>query len=456
MLNELPETLDETYERILRDIYKANWEHAHRLLQCLTVAVRPLRVAELAEVLAVDFETASCGGTSKLNTDWRWEDQQEAVLSTCSSLISVVEEKGDQVVQFSHFSVKEFLTSSRIAGSSADVSRFHILLEPAHTILAKACLGVLLRLGELVDEDNVEEKFPLARYAAEHWVDHARFENVSSHIREGMEQLFDPDKPYFTAWLQVHDIDTKPLDNSPLYWFAFPHLKSSTSAPLYYAALCGFHDLAEQLIIGHPHQVNATGGYCISPLGAALNGGHLKIAQLLYERGAEVDVQGSSNRTPLRGASCSGHLEIAQWLLNRNANLTVRDEGPNSLGWTPLHAAAYFGHVEVSRLLLQYKADKNAQGRDGDTPLHLALEGGHVNVARLLLEHGAHVNAVGRGRDTPLLRALKYGCLEVARLLVDHGADMDAEDDEDRTPFQIASKNGYHDFAKLLSDRGSK
>src|ERR1019366_2526970 len=90
MLEELPETLDETYERILRDINKATRDHAHRLLQCLTVAVRPLRVAELAEVLAVDFGSASRGGTSKLNTDWRWEDQQQAVVSTCSSLISVV------------------------------------------------------------------------------------------------------------------------------------------------------------------------------------------------------------------------------------------------------------------------------------------------------------------------------------------------------------------------------
>ncbi len=69
MLKELPETLDETYERILRDINKANWDHAHRLLQCLTVAVRPLRVAELAEVLAIDFGTTTCGGTSKLNID---------------------------------------------------------------------------------------------------------------------------------------------------------------------------------------------------------------------------------------------------------------------------------------------------------------------------------------------------------------------------------------------------
>jgi ankyrin repeat protein len=450
MLKKLPETLDETYERILRDINKANRDHAHRLLQCLTIAVRPLRVAELAEVLAVDFGTASRGGTSKLNTDWRWEDQQEAVLSTCSSLISVVDEYGGQVVQFSHFSVKEFLTSSRIVCSSADVSRFHILLEPAHAILSKACLVVLLRLGELVDED----KFPLARYAAEHWVDHARFENVSSHIREEMEDLFDPDKPYFAAWLQVHDVDTKPLQGSLLYEFAPSFRKTSNSAiPLYYAALCGFHDLAEQLIIKHPQQLHSTGGYFMSPLGAALNGAHLKVAQVLYERGADVDVQGRDDRTPLYGASWVGHLEIVQWLLSRSANPNVRDKRH---GWTPQHLAATFGHVEISRLLFQYEADSNAQDHYGQTPLKFASDRGHVNVAWLLLEQGADVNARDDSRNTPLHYASKRGHPEVARLLVEHGGNIDAEYDKGRTAFQVASKGGHHDFAKFLSDHGSK
>jgi ankyrin repeat protein len=457
MLKELPETLDETYERILRDINKANRDHAHRLLQCLTVAVRPLRVAELAEVLAVDFGSSSCRGMSKLNTDWRREDQQEAVLSTCSSLISVVYEyDGAQVVQFSHFSVKEFLTSSRVAGSRADISRFHILVEPAHTNLTKACLGVLLRLGELVDKDKVKDEFPLARYAAEHWVCHAQFENVSSHIREGMEQLFDPDKPHFAAWLQAHNVDTRPHYPSVLHYFAkISEKESNMATPLYYAALCGFHDIAEQLIIKHPQQVNTTGGYYVSPLGVALSGGHLKIAQLLYEHGADVDVQGRNDRTPLHGASWFGHVEIVQWLLSRGANPNLRNKGD---GWTSLHAAAFFGHVEISRLLLQlqYKADSNARDHNGQTPLKFASLRGHINVARLLLEHGADVNARDSSRSTPLHSASKGEHPEVARLLVERGASIDAEDDEDRTACQVALERGYHDMAKFLSDHSSK
>src|SRR6266403_1951081 len=88
-LDELPETLDETYERVLKEIKKPNRDHARRLLQCLVVAIRPLRVEELAEVLAVDFDDAE--EIPKLNPNWRWEDEEQALLTSCSSLIVILE-----------------------------------------------------------------------------------------------------------------------------------------------------------------------------------------------------------------------------------------------------------------------------------------------------------------------------------------------------------------------------
>jgi len=146
--------------------------------------------------------------------------------------------KTDQVIQFSHFSVKEFLTSTRLAGASVDVSRFHILLEPAHTILAKACLGTLLRLDDQVDKYKVKDRFPLARYSAEHWAKHAQFEGVSSQLRETMETLFDPDKSHFSAWVRVHDIDVDPMGSTG-YEFAVSRSNRLPAAPLYYAAIVG-------------------------------------------------------------------------------------------------------------------------------------------------------------------------------------------------------------------------
>ena len=68
-LDSLPESLDETYPRVLKDIKEPNRDHAHRILQCLAVAIRPLRVEELAEVRAIDVEDAK--GIPKLRPDWR-------------------------------------------------------------------------------------------------------------------------------------------------------------------------------------------------------------------------------------------------------------------------------------------------------------------------------------------------------------------------------------------------
>ena len=193
-LEELPRSLDETYKRILTEINNANQEHAYRLLQCLTVASRPLRIEELAEVLAVDL---NLGGIPKLKTDWRWEDQEAAVLSACSSLVSVIIDNGHRVVQFSHFSVQEFLTSDRLASSADEVSRFHIPIEPSHVILAQACLGVLLCLDDRTGGDNGEKVLPLLQYAAEYWVGHTQVGNVELRIKDAMDQFFDADNVTF-------------------------------------------------------------------------------------------------------------------------------------------------------------------------------------------------------------------------------------------------------------------
>src|SRR5580658_9762725 len=100
-LLELPETLDETYERTLQGIDKANWEFAHRMFQFVAVASRPLHVEELADLLAFDFKAGSIPIFYK---DWRLEDPADAVLSTCSTLLAVVDNYwGPPVIQFSHF-----------------------------------------------------------------------------------------------------------------------------------------------------------------------------------------------------------------------------------------------------------------------------------------------------------------------------------------------------------------
>ena len=411
-LNELPENLDETYERILKEIKKPNAVHARRVLQSLVVAVRPLRVAELAEVLAVDFDDAD--GIPRLNPDWRWEEQELALLSACSSLIAIVQVGDSRVVQFSHFSVKEFLTSPRLATASREVSNYLINSEPAHTILGQACLGVLRQIRYDV-EGCTPEDHPLARYAAEHWTTHAQFGEVSSHLHKGMEYLFDANKLQFKIWLTLYDIDTRPDYDATFYEFA-PYDKSPAT-PLYYAALCGFNDLVEHLIAKHPQDLNADGGYYVRPLVAALAGGHFQTADLLRRNGADLDVRGQYGRNPL-------------------------------------HAAAYSENFEVVRILIDYDpAYVNARSESGSMPLHWALRGHNLkdgSVLRLLLENGANVNAQNQDGRTPLHVASFDGVLEVVRLLLEHGADVEVKDKYGETALQDATYSRHDEIIKLL------
>ena len=449
-LNKLPDTLDETYERMLRGINKARADDASRLFQCLTVAVRPLRVDELAELLALDFQATSSGRIPTLKKDWRWDDQEEAILSTCSSFISIISNGDERMVQFSHFSVKEFLTSSRLMRSPhEDVSRFHIDLGSAHTIMAQACLGTLLRPNEHAGDRDADGS-PLLEYAARHWVEHAGFKNVSSRLREGMDDLFDSSRPHFSAWLQVHDMDET--------WAGFSTIlrKHNGGSPLYYAVLCGFYDLAKRLIRKHPEQVNARSGRILAPLPAALYKRHFRLANLLFRYGADVDCRGIAGRTLLL-ASSLGSVDVMRWLINHGADVNARTKS----GETPLHLAAFKARTEGVQVLLEHNASIDSQDNYGKTPLYSTIYYAQkerqesLDIARRLLEHGADPNISTYRPSTALHCASSCGLLKVARLLLSHGAKVDVKDRDGRTPSQVAASEGHHDFTKLLLEHGA-
>jgi hypothetical protein len=294
-LKKLPNSLVKTYVRMLRNIAQSSGEDRviPLLVQCLSAAIRPLRIEELADVLALDFHGPE-GAPPELIDRRQLEDRQRDVLSICSSLISPADDSG--VIQFSHFTVKEFLTSHCLS-TFHDISQFHIKDEPAHTTIAQACLGSLLCL---------DGSSGLKEYASQYWVKHAQFGTVSSRMAIGMRRLFDSAEPYFAAWLELHDIDHV-IDARSGYQAA------DYGSPLYYASLCGFCDLAAHIIFEHPEQVNARGGHRHFPLLAALCNGHFDVAELLYRHGADVDAL-------LQVASMDGRSDVVRWLLDHSAH----------------------------------------------------------------------------------------------------------------------------------------
>ena len=387
-LDELPVTLDDTYERILQGIPREKFQHARRLFQCIVAAIRPLRVEELAEIFAIDF---TANEATNLVEGWRPENPEEAVHSACSSLIAIIDDQGSKIVQFSHFSVKEFLTSDRLQTSDiGHLCDYYIPLEPAHTILARACIAVLLQLDETVDRERVAT-FPLGKYASEHWRDHAKFENVESQIADDLKQLFDLKRPHLRVcvWLSQYQppLYEQSRFRSSRYQFSTMQPHPLPETPLYFALFWGFIELAKWLITTQGEDVNAI-CYDGTLLHFTSDRRLVDAVHLLLDHGARVnsDQDGFNwNWTPLHFASFRGNLKIVQLLLENGATLNAR----SAAGSNPVYVASREGHLAVVRLLLSHGADVHIKGEFDQTPFQKATERGHHDIARLLLEHGA-------------------------------------------------------------------
>jgi ankyrin repeat protein len=446
-LAELPETLDETYERTLQGIDKANWEFAHRMFQFVSVASRPLHVSELADLLAFDFEV---GSIPKFYEDWRLEDSADAVLSTCSTLLAIVDDQGSPVIQFSHFSVKEFLTSTRLAEATDNVSRrYHVSMTPAHTLVAQACLGILLHLDEDVTSDSLED-LPLAEYAAEHWVGHARFEDVSRNVDDGMKQIFDPRRPHLAICVWIYD---PAVPSQRLARNETPLPLPQTSS-LHYAAFWGLHPVVEFLIIEHSRDVCSRDfANRATPLHLASQNGHLKAACKLIEHGADLTAQNGDGETSLHLASKREQVDVTRMLIEHGADVTAQNDD----GETPLHLASREGGVDIVRMLIEHGADVAALNDDGETPLHLASQVGGVDIARMLIERGTDLTAQGRDGWTPLHLALRWGQADVTRMLIERGADVRAQSNDGWTSLHLVSQEEKVevDVARMLIERGA-
>jgi ankyrin repeat protein len=479
-LSETPEMLDKMYERILQDIKTIKWESAHILFQCVAVASRPLHVAELAEFLAFDFET---GPIPKFHEGWRLDNPLHAVLSISSTLLTAIKVEHSRVIQFTHFSAKEFLTSTRLAQTSDVIyRRFHVSMTLAHTLVSQACLGILLHIDENITSDSLQH-YPLAAYAAEHWVFHTRFENVFRNVEDGIKLLFHPKKPHFAIWLWLYDLevlgDRTERPERPL---------QPRGTPLHYAALCGLDTIVNFLLVEHSQDVDALGfddnstplhlasgrGYVdvarillehgadathqdefgLTPLHRASQNGHLEVVRLLLEHGTDVNARDHSYWTTLHEASQEGHLDMVHILLEHGANTHALDHG----GWTPLLSPSHNGHLAVVLVLIKYGADANTGDNSSWTPLHSASQEGHSKVAQALLEHGADANSMDGSNQTPLHLASRAGYVGLVRLLVEHGAaaSIHVRNNENRTPFQEASEKGHRDVVQLLSEYGAQ
>jgi Ankyrin repeats (3 copies)/NACHT domain len=427
-LRNLPETLDETYERILRAVDEEYHGYASCILQWLAFSTRPLRMEEVAEIVAITLD-----GTPMFDKDQVLADPSD-VLRICSSLVIIVTrapdaesddeyddesddkrarstdenasnleenittESNQQYLALAHYSVKEYLVSERIQKSTA--AAFGIQEGNAHRFIAKSCLVYLLRFQEphCINENNFYT-YKLARYAAEFWIEHTQAAEAAEQDTEFtyqlVRELFTPANSAYVHWLRIYDPDYPWKDVD------LTRTLNTVPGPLYYASLVGLPEMVRLLIDDPCADVNTQGGRCGNALKSSSTNGHENIVKLLLEAGADVNAQDEEYSTALQSASANGHENVVKLLLEAGADVNAQDEEYS----TALQRASANGHENIVKLLLEAGADVNAQHAEYGTALQRASANGHENVVKLLLEAGADVNAQDEEYSTALQRA---------------------------------------------------
>ena len=86
-MQHLPNDLNGSYDRIISRIDQRRQDDARKFFQWLAFSIRPLQLAELAEVVAVDFHTMDL---PLFDCHRRYYDARD-VLRVCSGLVSITE-----------------------------------------------------------------------------------------------------------------------------------------------------------------------------------------------------------------------------------------------------------------------------------------------------------------------------------------------------------------------------
>lgn len=436
-LRSLPRTLDETYERILCGIDEEVRSIAFTALQFLTVSSRPVNLAELSEMVAIKPEVSIF-----LEIDRLFDPTD--LLSVCSSLVTI---SGASWVQFSHYSVREFLTLERICKGPARY--FAIQEAEAHLAIAQRCLTYLLSFDQSVIPGNPQSRlssslsssggalvmeYPLLKYAAIEWHSHARILPLEhqARIKPMVLQLLDPEKAAFRHWLYIYRRREK---------------ESRHGSPLYYAAELGLCGIVRALLDAGA-DVNVVGGMYGTALSGATFEGHYDVVCTLLEHGADVNLRGGLFDTALQTASSNRRADIFDLLLNHGADI-------NSQGGyygCAIQAAAARAWPEAALMLIRSGADVNITGGQFGTCLQAASRYGHRDLVMELLAKGAEPNATSGYYHTALQAAARGGHTEIIQILLEHGADVHIEGGFCGNALNAAYSLNSHAAIEMLED----
>ena len=388
-LDGLPETLEETYERILHHISPKNIEKASKILNFICAkgpyAMEP---APLIDLLSRDPVT------HKFDPGFRLRSPTD-LIGICRSLIKIEDNDSLRkhsyqagVVQFSHRSVEEYLLGEK--SSQKPPAPFLLSMRSANAALGETCIQFLLQFHHNLGHAGF-------LHARGFWIGCVRLAD-SPELEQLSLQLFD-DESVFRSWCHFHPAITHPAITHP----AITHTARPLfdPAPLFYAASFGADWVCKSLILKGAN-IEETAPDGTNALVAALQTNQLSTLRLLINHGANVDIEGrawdlygryiGSRITPLEYAiyqCCSGFGMTSDLI---NAILDARPKLRRNSAFISAAGLAYSGFV---RKFLAQGVDPDVAEKglpDGKRALTVAAWFGRVENVRLLLEHGAQVD----------------------------------------------------------------
>jgi ankyrin repeat protein len=470
VLNNLPKTLDETYQRMLTNIEDRYVGDALNLLRWIAFSNRPFSLAELNAATGI---TLSDDGEDEI--ELANDEDLESPLTILQGLVVIAYDGLDDVfdpvdqVRLAHFSVQEYLTSDRILSGPA--KHFHLCKASCEDHVEQSCLAYLIhysrskaKTGSL-PRDKVA--FPLLIHAA-YWPVRLRRSGFkterrallllsTNEIRSRWRGIYDPD--------QYHG----PLDESGdgFYYACLLGLGGlvrtflargadinvrggSLGNALRAAVSRSSHDIV-QILLGHGANVNTQHEFYGDALQAAAERGDYGMVQLLINHGANVKTQGGQHGNALQAAACWGDHGMVQLLLDHGANVNVR----GGIYGSALQAAAERADRGIVQLLLDHGANVNAQDTYYGNALQAAAARNSYEIVQVLLDRGADVNAQGGHMGNALQAAAVRGSYEILQVLLDHGADVNAQGGLYGSALEAAAFHGSSISVKILLGRGA-
>jgi ankyrin repeat protein len=442
--------IDETYKSEVR-----------RALLWLVFSGRPLKIEELAEAACIDPDA-----DPPFSEDDRFHDPCNNILEILGSFVSLDRGGG---VRLAHFSVKEYLLSSRLR--TVQFADFGLSEMDAHLFCARSCLSYILQ--ERVTPLSLYE-LPFVAYACDYWHLHAARLPEDSHKLHSLVEILYRSQLLYKDWqsmLSWHSslpgfnmIDLDSLNRlSPLCHAAAMGLTSifeelmaepesfyarhdsyPTWTPLHTAALFGKKktvDRVLQLTTQSPI-VDLLTPHGSTALHLAASKGDDDIVSVLLQYGASTEMRHAPGRSTIELAAASGHLKIVQMLLNHG----ITEEHKVAA----LFSATEADYVSIVETLLEHGASLDATNNDGQNLLFSALARGSTNTFGLLLKRGANVDCLDQFDSTPLHRAVQKGNEVAVELLLQAHTDLKLRDADGKTAFGYACARGNPKILKLF------